>query len=352
MNLFIVIAALMAAAAAAAVGVPLLRDAQSRWVGLGAAFAVAIAAAVLYPLWSNWDWRAPVQPSMSGPDVGAMVAKLEKHMAEAPQDQQGWLLLGRSYLTMERLDEAVTAYGHAHDLGQSADASIGLGEAMSLRAGGEITPPAAALFEEALSLAPGNPKALLYGGFAAATRGDPDLARSRWMALKALHPPAQIEAMLDARIAELGPVGSGAPGAAPLQAGAPGTNSSAAGTSTSTSDSASATATVNIGIAPELKGRLSTAAPLFVFAREPQDRGPPLAAKRLTSAAIGTQIQLSPADSMIPGHALSAGKKVSITARVSFSGTPTPAAGDLYGEISYEVGHDGAVDLLINRVAE
>ena len=347
MNVFIAIAALMAAAAAAAVGVPLLRDAQSRWLGLGAALTVAIAAAVLYPLWSNWDWHAPLQPSMSGPDVGAMVVKLEKHMVDAPQDQNGWLMLGRSYLAMERLDDAVTAYGHAHDLGQSADASLGLGEAISLRAGGEITPPAATLFEEALSLAPGNPKALLYGGFAAATRGDRGLARDRWTALKAMHPPAQIEAMLDARIAELG-----APNAVAAEAGAPGTNSSSVGTSTSTADSASATATVNIGIAPELKGRLSAAAPLFVFAREPEDRGPPLAAKRLTSAAIGTQIQLSAADSMIPGHALSAGKKVSITARVSFGGTPTPAAGDLYGEISYQVGHDGAVDLLINRVAE
>ena len=60
-------------------------------------------------------------------------------------------------------------------------------------------------------MAPGNPKALLYAGFAAAERGDRALARSRWQALKALHPPPQIEQMLDARIAELGPdTGAGA----------------------------------------------------------------------------------------------------------------------------------------------
>jgi hypothetical protein len=40
-------------------------------------------------------------------------------------------------------------------------------------------------------------------------------------------------------------------------------------------------------------------APLFVFAREPGSKGPPLVAKRLTSPAIGTQIHLSAADSMI-----------------------------------------------------
>jgi hypothetical protein len=46
------------------------------------------------------------------------------------------------------------------------------------------------------------------------------------------------------------------------------------------------------------------------------------------------------------------GRRVAITARVSFSGQPTPAAGDLYGELSYDVGRDGVLDLLIDRVAE
>ena len=59
-----------------------------------------------------------------------------------------------------------------------------------------------------MTLSPDNPKALLYGGFAAAIRGDRTLARSRWQALKDLHPPPQIVQMLDARIAELGPSGA------------------------------------------------------------------------------------------------------------------------------------------------
>jgi len=101
-----------------------------------------------------------------------------------------------------------------------------------------------------------------------------------------------------------------------------------------------------------LKSRLKPEAPLFVFARDPGSQGPPLAAKRLTSAAIGTQVQLSAADSMMPGRVLVSGRRVSITARVSFSGQPTPAAGDLYGELGYDVGHDGALDLVIDRVAD
>jgi cytochrome c-type biogenesis protein CcmH len=342
MNTFLVVAALMAAIAATVVAVPLMRDRKTRLVGALAALIVAGAAAGLYPLWSNWDWHAPAQPqATAAPDVIAMVAKLEQHLRDDPNDLAGWLMLGRSYIALQRLDDAVNAYDHAHHLdAKSAEADLGLGEAMALRAGGEITPPASQLFEDALTLTPTNPKALLYGGFAAATRGDRALARSRWQALKDLHPPPQIVQMLDARIAELGPA---------VQSG---TNASPAGTSASVEGSAPAQVTVNIRIAPALKSRLKPEAPLFVFAREPGSVGPPLAAKRLTSTAIGTQVQLSAADSMMPGRVLVSGRRVSITARVSFSGRPTPAAGDLYGELAYDVGHDGALDLVIDRVAD
>jgi cytochrome c-type biogenesis protein CcmH len=342
MSAFLIVAALMAAIAASIVAIPLLRDKRSRIIGAVAACLVAGAAAGLYPLWSNWDWHAPVQAqSMPAPDVLAMVAKLEQHLREDPNDLAGWLMLGRSYLALQRMDDAVNAYDRAHRLnGSSVEAALGLGEAISLRAGGQISPEASALFEDALKLEPNNPKALLYGGFAAATRGDRAMARTRWQALKDLHPPPQIEEMLDARIASLG------------AAEESGTNASPAGTSASVQGSAAAQVTVNIHIAPALKSRLKPETPLFVFAREPDSRGPPLAAKRLTSDAIGTQVQLSASDSMVPGRVLVAGKRVSITARVSFSGQPIPSAGDLYGELSYDVGRDGALDLLIDRVAE
>ena len=346
MHTFLVIAAVMAAIAAGAVAIPLLRDRQSRIAGAFAAVIVIGVSAGLYPLWSNWDWSAPAQSEApAGPDVAAMVAKLEKHLQDAPDDLSGWLMLGRSYVALNRLDDAIVAYDHAHRLdAKSAEAAVGLGEAMSLQAGGQITPAASQLFEDALSLEPGNPKALLYGGFAAAARGDRPLARARWQALVDLNPPPQIAEMLNARIAELGLPEGGT--------GASGTSASPGGTSTSAGDSNGADVTVNISIAPALKARLASEAPLFVFAREPGSQGPPLAAKRLTSSAIGTQVHLSAADSMMPGHVLAAGQHLSVTARVSFSGQPVPSAGDLYGELSYDVGRDGARNLVIDRVAE
>jgi cytochrome c-type biogenesis protein CcmH len=327
---FIAIAALMSIGAAAAVAWPLIRDPRARRVGIIAATLIIAAAAGLYPLWSTWDWHRepPRQSVAASPEVTAMVVKLEKHLHDQPDDLQGWLMLGRSYLTLERLDEGIVAFDHAEQLGngKNLEAILGLGEALSLRAGGDITPQVAKLFEAGVALAPDDARALLYSGFAAAARGDAALARSRWLAVKAQNPPPPVMQMLDQRIAELGPE---------------------TGTSAPTS---TATATVRLSISSAFKSRLRADAPLFVFARLPGGGGPPLAVKRLTMGAIGTEVQLSSADSMTPGRALSAGQEVTITARVSFGGGPLPASGDLYGELTYAVGHDGVRDLIIDKI--
>jgi cytochrome c-type biogenesis protein CcmH len=347
MTTFIFIAAVMAAIAATAVAFPLLRSGRSRFAGALAGVLVMAAAAGLYPLWSTWNWHAATasKPAVNT-QVLEMVAKLERHMKEVPDDLTGWLLLGRSYLALERTDDAIEAYGRAHRLDpNNVEALLGLGEALSVRAGGNVTPAAGDLFEHALTLEPDNPKALLYSGFGAATRGDRGAARQRWIKLKGMHPPPEIDAMLNERIAELGTADL-AQGPAPAGgAGARGAGGSGAG-------APAALATVNIRIAPALKSHLTGEVPLFVFAREPGGQGPPLAAKRLTSAALGSEVRLSSADSLIPGRSLIAGQKVSITARISFSGQPLPAAGDLYGELTYDVGHDGVRELVIDRISQ
>lgn len=337
MTSFLIVAALMTAMAAAAVAYPLLRDRRSRLVALTATVVLVVGAGTLYKLWSTWNWSATGAPGAApvSPQVAAMVAKLEQHLKDHPDDLNGWLMLGRSYVAVNRLDDAIQAFDQAYTLsgGKNLAAVIGYGEALALRSGGEITPEAAQLFEDAVTMAPANPKALLYGGFAAAVRGEKDLARSRWQALIALNPPPAVVQMLNARIAQLGPAtGPPAPAAA------------AAATS--------ATVTIHLTIAPALKARLRANAPLFLFAQEPGVRGPPLAVKRLTVGAIGTDIELSSADSMIPGRVLSAGEHVMLTARVSFSGQPMPSAGDLYGALPYDVGKKGPVDLVIDHIAQ
>jgi cytochrome c-type biogenesis protein CcmH len=345
MTAFIVLAACMAIIAASAVAWPLLRAGSNRHVPLIAAASILALSGLLYAAWSNWDWSGQKQIPAEGAEVAAMVGRLENRLNANPNDVSGWLMLGRSYLAMERFEDAAAAYDKAMKLSgeTNVEAALGMGEAISMRANGQITPPAAQLFETALRLAPQNPKALLFGGFSAAGRGDKALARSRWEMLKSMNPPPALVQMLDARIAALGTSGEAsaeAPAAAsPASPAAPGA-------------AANSEAAVNVRISPQLSSKVTPDALLFVFAREPGVAGPPLAVKRLTAADIGTTVKLSAADSMMPSRTLHSGQSVTITARVSFSGQPTPAPGDLYGELTYGVGRDGVRDLIIDRVAQ
>jgi cytochrome c-type biogenesis protein CcmH len=105
---------------------------------------------------------------------------------------------------------------------------------------------------------------------------------------------------------------------------------------------------VNLSVAPSLAARAS-GAPLFVFVRNPGQGGPPLAVKRLDSHFPQT-VNLSAADSMIPGRAFSAGQSVEVVARIARSGSPMGASGDPFGQVTYQVGRDGPVSLVIDRL--
>jgi len=312
MTLFVVVAALMAALAASAVAVPLVASPPGPHCPVPSPPCSSLpAAAALYPLWSNWHWHDSAQNPAAGPDVAAMVAKLETHLREDPNDLTGWVMLGRSYVALERMDDAIVAYDHAHRLDAgNAEAALGLGEAMSLRAGGNITPEAAKLFEQALSIEPGTPRPCCTAGSlrqrAATSRPH---ATAGWRSRRCIHRPRSSNCWtrasrswgLPRRATHLCATRLRATRrlrATPQRA----TPQRVAPRATRPEQAASdADVSVNIRIAPAIKARLTREAPLFVFAREPGGKGPPLAAKRLTSAAIGTQIHLSAADSMIPG---------------------------------------------------
>ncbi len=274
----------------------------------------------------------------AAPDVEAMVSSLESRLNANPDDLSGWLMLGRSYVALERFGDAVQAYDRALRLqNTNVDAQLGKGESLSLQANGQITPEAAQLFEQAVRADPTNPKALLFGGFAAVIAGNAAAARERWTQLKALNPPPQIARMLDLRLAALS--------AEPSMANAKPQPPAAAG-------AGSAEVVVTVRISPELRGRLGADTPLFVFARDPDLPGPPLAVKKLSRSEIGQSIRLSSADAMIPARVLRVGQKVLISARLSASGNPTPGAGDLYGQVPYDVVAKGAVDVLIDRITQ
>ena len=106
---------------------------------------------------------------------------------------------------------------------------------------------------------------------------------------------------------------------------------------------------VKVEVAPALRPRAPSAAALFVFVRDAAQGGPPLAVKRLQSRFPQT-VELTSADAMIPGHAITAGEHVKVIARISPSGDAMDKSGDLSGQADYRVGRNSLVDVVIDRV--
>ena len=122
--------------------------------------------------------------SMSPQQIAANVDKLAERLKQNPNDSQGWLMLARSYLMLERYSEAAKAYQrattlNANDAGLWADYAEALAMANGQNLGGQ---PTEAL-NRALQIDPVNQKALDLAGSAAFQAGDYQKAISYWQQL-------------------------------------------------------------------------------------------------------------------------------------------------------------------------
>jgi len=339
-TLFVVLAALMSAAGISLLAWPLLRkggsdEANRKFAPRGtvAITALAVAAAVLgmYPAASNFAWKDAAQAAAANPQSpDAMVDRLEDRLRQTPQDVDGWLLLGRSYTALHRYYRAADAFERALELtqGSNVDAILGLGETLALADQSALAGRAGDLLEQAVRLAPGNARALWWGGAVAYQRNQLALARDRWQQFLAGNPPPEIAQILKVKIGEI---------------------DQQIGPATTTSTPA---ATMDARV--RLRIEVADKAPagegmLFVLARHPGEQGPPLAVKRLPPGPWPLSVELGPQDSMMPGRELQEGDEVQVVARISRTGVATPASGDRYGEVRYHVGRDGVVALRIDK---
>ena len=342
---FVLLAAVLTVAGVALVAVPLLKKqpveySPAPWAALIAASVVTIGSTVLYVRWTNWSWHTTAAEDTPQ----TMVARLARRLEKNPEDLNGWLMLGRSYSVLQEYKLALRAFQRADRLagGQNADALIGQAEALALSDESELDRRAGRLVEQALALDPQSGKALFFGAAVAMRRGELPLARARFAKLLSLNPPDNIKPLLQKQIDSIDQRLAGGPaqdaGARP--AGQP---SVAAATDTG------AKVRINVMLAPNLAQSATGSSPLFVFVKDPQRPGPPLAVKRLDSHFPQT-VELTALDSMLPGRAIAAGQEVQVVARIARSGNPVGASGDPFGESAYLVGRDGLINIVIDRV--
>ncbi len=331
MTAFILIGALMVLAAFGLVVMPALKHAPAGRrlpTVLIAVVVIPVLATALYLTLGSREWSATPASAETPIKVLERVAGLEERMKTQPLDISGWVMLGRSYVQLKRYDRAVEAYQKAYTLSQggNAEAVVGLGEAMILAEPNAMPGPVPELFDQALQLAPRHPKALWYGGLIAFQRGDLASAHARWTTLMSLNPPDAFRKVIQQGLAEI-----------EAQVNAPAAGPSATG----------ARIQVRVALAPALAGKIPRGASLFVLARPAgASGGPPLAVKKLSAAQLPVDVELTDQDAMIAGHTLSSTPRVTLIARISISGSPKPAAGDLEGRLEYSDGGQPAVVLI------
>jgi cytochrome c-type biogenesis protein CcmH len=165
--------------------------------------SVAVAALVLLPLGAGTLYLGLGRPDLAdlptasrvpddvaGQPLADLVRKVEEELTKRPDDGQGWEAIAPVYLRAGNPVRAVEAYRNAiRLLGSSAEREAGLGEALTFAAGGKVTPEAAAAFERAAKLDPGQPRARFYLAKQAEQAGDRTRAASIYRELLKTAPP-------------------------------------------------------------------------------------------------------------------------------------------------------------------
>ena len=144
---------------------------------------------------------APNRGMRSQQDIDANVEALAKRLEQNPTDANGWLMLGRSYLTLEKYKEAAIAFARASalrpdDADLLADYAFALGMANGQRLGGQPQE----LIDKALKLDPENPKALELAGTAAYEAKNYTEAIGYWERLLKKSSDAELTTALTERI--------------------------------------------------------------------------------------------------------------------------------------------------------
>ncbi len=86
-----------------------------------------------------------------------------------------------------------------------------------------------------------------------------------------------------------------------------------------------------VSLAAALSSKAAAGATLFIVAKSVDSPGMPVAVFRGSVGAWPVKFTLDDSQSMLPGRNLSSAGRVTIEARISQSGQPMPAAGDLQG---------------------
>lgn len=160
---------------------------------LQVAMVIAIPAAALFtyltlgsPDLADQPLSARLEDVQQNRAMPALVAKVEQHLADNPDDGRGWDVLAPVYMRLGRTEDAVVAYRNAiRLLGSDERRETDLGEALVILSEGIVTAEARAAFDRAVALDPKAVKPRFFLALALGQENRKDEAITAWKVLLA-----------------------------------------------------------------------------------------------------------------------------------------------------------------------
>ena len=271
------------------------------------------------------------------PDVGTMITALADRLKQTPEDGEGWLMLGRSYIAMNRFKEAEDAFQRAHkilddDVSLLADYADAIGRGNN----SDLTGDAKPLIERALTLDPNHPKSRwLAGMLAYQEREFEKVTGFLQPLLQQTEPGSEIHEGLKRLIEE-------AQSQTQDQSGDISLNNE--------KDQQTISVNVKVSLSEEFNDQVDAEDIVFIFAKAIQGPPMPLAVKKLKVKDLPVTVTLDDSLAMRPDLKISSHEYVTISARISKSGNAISSSGDFQGEVfDIDTGNSESVEILINK---
>ena len=288
----------------------------------------AVVLAVALPLGSMGMYMWVGQPEALNPlalktpdqvdpkDLTKMAQTLAEKLKDKPDNLQGWVMLGRTYRTLENFDAALRAYDSALKLSADDDLKLERIEVIAMQRQGQFEGEPWNVIREVLQRDPQHFGALLTAGSASYAEGKFADALKYWeqarKPLDANNPDLQGLESAIATVRER----LGMPPAKAAPAAASGLN-----------------VTGQVNLSASLKSKASPNDVVFIYATPANGDRMPLAIFKTTVSQLPFNFTLDDSTAMAPDRKLSAAGEVMVKVRVTKSGNAMPQSGDLSGSL-------------------
>ena len=269
-----------------------------------------------------------------------MVDKLAAKLKEDPTNAKGWFMLARSYMSMNRYQEAVIALEKTNELiPNNPTVMLRYADALTMLNGGKISGKPFELIKQAVALKPDDPTGLWLIGMGYEEHGDYSRAISYW---NLLLPLLQDEKSTN-EVQNLIRQAKSKAGINTADSPAPDVIKTEKKTTTSLK--------VSVNIDKTKLKDVSMTDTVFIFAKATSGPPMPLAVVRKQVKDLPLDVTLDDSMAMIPSMKISNFKEVQIVARISKSGSPKAQSGDFQSEPQVVAAdYKQQITLIINKL--